>query len=120
MPQWRPMMLGSTSSLCCRRLPVMPRQNASEQWMSHTAFLQSCAKPKKEHASLKPKHIIFETVPLEPKNGSSVLKVSSSRLSFKTSETSSLIVRSVFNLSSAFVDRATSKAILFGRKLCRK
>ena len=42
-----------------------------------------------DHASLRPKRIIFGTVRLVRKNGSSALKVSSSRRSFKRSDTSS-------------------------------
>ena len=89
------------------------KQNASEQWISHTAFLQSFAKPKREHANLRSKRIIFGTVALVRKNGSSALKVSSGRLSFKRSDTSGQIVRSVFKAGAAQMFARVTAAFVF-------
>ena len=58
-----------------RRLPMWQRLTASEQWISPTASLHSCGRPKKKHANLRQTRIIFGTVPLVQKNGSSAFHI---------------------------------------------
>jgi len=48
-----------------------------------TVFLPSCGQPRKEHANLRQRQIIFGTVPLMPKNGWFAFTLKCSRRSFK-------------------------------------
>jgi hypothetical protein len=99
----------------CRRRLISRRQTASEQWISHTEFLQSCAKPKKERASLRPTRIIFEIVRLGRKNGSSALKVSSSRRSSKPNNRATSFLAAAFGRASRRWSTLTKKISLLPR-----
>ena len=57
---------------CDRAMRILP-----------TGFLPSCRQPRKEHANLRQRQIIFGTVPLMPKNGWFAFTLKSSRRSFK-------------------------------------